>query len=202
MEAGDGLVEGIRGEIRQQVLEHAKGHGALVEVLLGLRPLQAHAVRNEIIQPPVFPLPVQVIGVAIHSVHQRQGMPGAGIGLVQMPGDGSDVVHQGGHVLEHMLVDFLQNIGLFLVRHQKIGAVDVAVPVALTLNRAPFHIEGAGSLEHCVPSIVFHLFPQDKSPCRGPVANIPLLIRHARRFFLRAKISFADWRLDGTGSLT
>ena len=75
VEVHDGLVEGFRGIVLEQVLEPAEGPGGGLEKLRG-RGLEAVGIFNEGGQPPDLAVLIRIEVPAILRFHQAQGLPG------------------------------------------------------------------------------------------------------------------------------
>ena len=106
VELGDGLMELLRREVPQHLLEMTEGDGALIEVLGGLRRFQAEAA-HEFIHPPVFAAGILVIELAAVGGDEVQGAAGIANALAQKFRHRADVLHQRLGILEHILVDAL-----------------------------------------------------------------------------------------------
>ena len=129
VEAGDGLGQagGVKGP--QLPLEAAKGGGALEQVLLVARLLQADAALDVGEHPPAAPFFIPMVEPAVVAGDHPHALP-ANIpaGLPGLLGDKlghqADVLHQPIHILKGVGVDALQNIPTAGALHQ-IGVVDM-----------------------------------------------------------------------------
>ena len=75
MEAGDGLVEGVGGVVRQQALEPAKSPAGGGKELGGVRRLVADGALHEGIDPPGALLAVGVVVLAVFGPDDLHGLP-------------------------------------------------------------------------------------------------------------------------------
>ena len=142
MEIRDGLVQLRRREIRQELLEGAEAHGALIKVLVRLGKLEADGALHKVIHAPIGILRMQ-IACAVMRFYKRQDAARVVCFCPQELRDGSDIFHQPRHVAERVAVDFLQDIAPAAFRHGKIGHIDVPAAIRLTGNRLRVQPEGA-----------------------------------------------------------
>ena len=142
VEIRDGLVQLRRREIRQELLEGAEAHGALIKVLVRLGKLEANRIFHKVIRAPIGILRMQ-IACAVMRFYKRQDAARVVCFCPQELRDGSDIFHQPCHVAERVAVDFLQDIAPAAFRHGKIGHIDVPAAIRLTGNRLRVQPEGA-----------------------------------------------------------
>ena len=142
VEIRDGLVQLRRREIRQELLEGAEAHGALIKVLVRLGKLEANRIFHKVIRAPIGILRMQ-IACAVMRFYKRQDAARVVCFCPQELRDGSDIFHQPRHVAERVAVDFLQDIAPAAFRHGKIGHIDVPTAIRLTGNRLRVQPEGA-----------------------------------------------------------
>ena len=130
VKVGDGLMEGLGGEIRQHPLKAAEGDGALVQVLGALGDLQADAVLHIVVDTPGLARFVPDPVFAVPGGDQVQGLPRIGAAGGQKAGHRGHVAHQGGNVVERGAAEALQDIAPAAVRGHEIGQVDMSLAVA------------------------------------------------------------------------
>ena len=126
------LAQARARQVGQETLESAEGAGGDPRLLRGLDLVETGRIFDEVIGAPAVPGGVAVIGGAIPGGDQLQPAPGgvrfAGHPAGNVRADPGDVLHQGGDVLEHPVVDPLKDIPdapATLVEGHRIGVIDV-----------------------------------------------------------------------------
>ena len=131
-----------RREIRQELLEGAEAHGALIKVLVRLGKLEANRIFHKVIHAPIGILRMQ-IACAVMRFYKRQNAARVVCFCPQELRDGSDIFHQPRHVAERIVVDFLQDIAMAAPGHDQIGHVDMPAAIRLAGNRLRVQVEAA-----------------------------------------------------------
>ena len=116
MKTADGFVQGGGREIGQLVLEPAKGHAALTQILHGFGLVQAKAVRNKLIQPPKLAVAGQVVQLPAARGNQGEHVARITVLLAKETGDRDHVAHQRLPILKYVTVELLQDVSVRLVR--------------------------------------------------------------------------------------
>ena len=173
VEIRDGLVELFRREIRQKLLECAEADGALIEIRVAFRLLEADAVLHKAEHAPVAVVRLQ-IAFSVLRPDERQDAARVGRLPAQMLRHKLDVLHQAGDVTERMMIDLLQNVAPASGRRHQIGTVDVAAA-----------IRGAGRRLRVQTELT-----QDRKLMFVHSDNLFLLICSARRSVVLFCISF------------
>ena len=153
VEFRDRLRERGGGEVLELHLEAAKGQGALPEHPFVFRMIQAQAVADELIHAVItglFRLAIvkEDILRAVIGGDQREHMALVQAGGAQMACDGGNIVHQGGHVPENVVVDLLQYVGVAALGRHQMGAVDVPASIGLAGNGLSIQAEPFKDIKH------------------------------------------------------
>ena len=125
VEHRDRFVEGLRGEVAQQLLEAAEGDRALIEILVGFRRFEADTVR-ELVAAPVFAVLVHVVVCTLVGENKVERFARIADAAAQVFRHRADVLHDRLRVGENVLIDPLQDIDVVIVGLHAVGAVDVA----------------------------------------------------------------------------
>ena len=138
MEAGDGDVEVLGGEVVEQGDEASEGTAGEFQILGRARCLQGDGVLDKVVAAPVLSVlvdePVGAPGGRNDGQRLAAGITAVCTGLLTKPGgDGDDVLHQALRLVEDMLVDALQDVAaqrtVSEAAADEHGIVDVAFAV-------------------------------------------------------------------------
>ena len=156
VKVGDRFVQGGGGIVRQQPLKAAEGTAGIIEMLRFGGGLIGDGVFDEDKCAPIAAVGRGVIGLSGFGGNQGQAFP-VGIAAVrrhhpaQIGGDIHHVLHQGGHVLEDVVVHPLENIAaagrVFPLAENAVGIVDVAAAVGLGVDGFTLQGENVWSVQ-------------------------------------------------------
>ena len=181
VEVGDGLVQGIRRVVLQQLLEPPEGPPGGGEQLRRLGGLVADGVLHEGVQPPRAPLAVGEEGLPVFGADDLQGLPAAVAAVLldlpaQVVGDADDVLHKLVGPLEgggaHPLEDEAAAAQVFRLGVHHEGVVDVPLSEADGTHHGRAEVEGVqGLVQHSLNYV--HVTPPTAGRGTAPPLSFP-----------------------------
>ena len=179
------LTERLRRKVSQLILETAEGNRALVEVHGRFRRLEAEAVLDKIVYPPVFSGFILTPGLPVLCRHQMQRSAGIGVSGGEKFRDGGYVSHETGNIRKGGPAEPLEDIAFSGVGDDKEGEVDMPFAVSLAGDGAAVQTEAIQNLFHSQHSseeikILQMFFQQDQIYIgnavenRGDDGNLPI----------------------------
>ena len=138
MEIRDGFVQRSRRIIRQQPLEIAERHSALIEIFRLLHLIIACSICDKLIRSPVVPFGIYIIGSSVLIGNGIQSLPVRVSSVLddllsQISGNSNYIFHQINRVIEnlsvHSLKDHLDDSHISDLKCEKECIVNVSAPI-------------------------------------------------------------------------